>query len=168
MIKVYDNGILIFNGKNYHCSFGKNGFTKNKYEGDKMTPMGIFLLGDLYIRRDKINNIKTDFKIINIKKNMVWCDAPTKKKYNTLISSYNNQRESLYRNDNLYDIILVIKYNMNPVIPYKGSAIFIHNINKKYEPTNGCIALKASDLLNILSDLKPSDKINITTAKNIN
>jgi L,D-peptidoglycan transpeptidase YkuD (ErfK/YbiS/YcfS/YnhG family) len=69
--------------------------------------------------------------------------------------------EKLYRKDNIYDIIVVIDYNLNPIKKNKGSAIFIHIARKNYEPTKGCIALKKSDLLFILKNCKKNTKIKI-------
>ncbi len=161
MIIVNKKGILIYNNKSYKFSYGKNGFTKNKIEGDKKTPKGIFLLGKLFVRTDKIKNLKTNFIINSITKTMTWLDDPNNKNYNTLINTNSNQTEKLYRNDNLYDLILVIEYNSNPVVPYKGSAIFIHIMEKNYKPTKGCLALKKEDFIEILSTLNPNDKIKI-------
>ena len=162
MIIVKKNNILSFKNKNYKCALGKNGLTNNKTEGDKKTPTGVFSIGELYIRADKIKNLKTSLTVIKITKNMAWCDDPTKKSYNKLIKTSKEHKESLYRNDDLYDILLVIKYNMNPIIPYKGSAIFLHNAKNNYEKTNGCIALKLKDLKEIIKNLSPNEKITIT------
>ena len=161
MIIVKKKGILIYNNKSYKFSYGKNGFTKNKIEGDKKTLKGIFLLGKLFVRTDKIKNLKTNFIINSITKTMTWLDDPNNKNYNTLINTNSNQTEKLYRNDNVYDLILVIEYNSNPVVPYKGSAIFIHIMEKNYKPTKGCLALKKEDFIEILSTLNPNDKIKI-------
>ena len=161
MIEINKNGILTYNNKSYKCTYGENGFTKNKTEGDKKTPKGIFSLGKLYVRKDKIKNLKTNFHINNIQKSMIWSDNPKSKYYNSLINTNVNQTEKLHRKDNLYDLILVIKYNTDPVVPYKGSAIFIHIMEKNYKPTKGCIALKLQDFIEILSTLMPNDKIKI-------
>ncbi len=67
----------------------------------------------------------------------------------------------MYRNDNIYDLILVINYNVNPTIPLKGSAIFIHVTTANYIPTAGCIALKIDDFKEILTTLNPSEKVKI-------
>ena len=162
MIIVKRNQTLHFHNKIYRCAFGLKGLTNNKTEGDKMTPIGTFNIGNLYVRTDKIKNLKANLKINSINKNMAWCDNPKSKHYNKLITTSKPHTESLYRNDNIYDIVLVIQYNVNPIIPYKGSAIFIHNSKKNYEATNGCIALETSDLSEIIKKLKPSDKITIT------
>jgi L,D-peptidoglycan transpeptidase YkuD (ErfK/YbiS/YcfS/YnhG family) len=93
---------------------------------------------------------------------MSWCDDPTSKHYNKQIilpSKYGH--EKLYRNDNLYDLILVINYNTDPVIKNKGSAIFIHVAKEKYQPTKGCVALKKQDLILLTSIIKKNTKIKL-------
>jgi len=92
---------------------------------------------------------------------MAWSDDSNKSNYNNLIKTKNKHKESLYRDDNLYDLILVINYNMNPVLPNKGSAIFLHISSDDYKPTEGCIAIAVNDFIEILKTLKPDDKINI-------
>tara|TARA_B100000686_G_scaffold195220_1_gene202121 strand:- start:11093 stop:11590 length:498 start_codon:yes stop_codon:yes gene_type:complete len=161
MIIINKKGTLNYNNKLYKCTYGKNGFTKNKTEGDKKTPEGIFSLGKLFVRTDKIKKLKTNFHINSINKKMTWLDDPTNKNYNTLINTNGSQSEKLHRKDNLYDIILIIKYNTNPVIPYKGSAIFMHIMDNNHKPTKGCIGLKINDFMEILSTLKINDKIKI-------
>ena len=111
MIIVNKNGTLIHNKKLYKCSLGKKGITKNKKEGDKKTPSGIFSLGKVFYRKDRIQNLKTKLNKTFIKKNMAWCDDPLKKTYNKLIFTKDKSKEKLYRKDHLYDIIIVIKYN---------------------------------------------------------
>ena len=161
MILVNKNGFLNYKKKFYKCTLGKNGLNKNKIEGDKSTPIGIFSFGKLYIRTDKIKVIKTNFKYINITKTMAWSDNPKSKNYNKLTNIQYDQTEKMYRKDNLYDLLLVINYNMHPITPFKGSAIFIHIAKNNYSPTTGCIGLKIDDFKEILYTLKPSDKIKI-------
>ena len=67
----------------------------------------------------------------------------------------------LYRKENIYDIILVLNYNMFPIIKNKGSAIFIHIAKKNYKKTKGCIALKKVQLLKIIRELKKDSKVKI-------
>ncbi len=161
MIIVNKNGTLMHNKKLYKCALGKNGISKNKIEGDKKTPAGIFSLGNVFYRKDKIKNLKTKLKKIIIKKNMAWCDDPKNKLYNKLIFTANKSKEKLFRKDNLYNIIIVINYNMRPVRKNKGSAIFIHLARRNYSSTMGCIGLKKKDLLEILKSLKKNTKIKI-------
>ena len=161
MILVNKDKILCFEKKKYRCSVGLNGFTKNKIEGDKKTPIGKYSFGKLFVRTDKIKNLNTKFKYIPIRKDMAWSDDSNKSNYNNLIKTKNKHKESLYRDDNLYDLILVINYNMNPVLPNKGSAIFLHISSDDYRPTEGCVAIAVNDFIEILKTLKPDDKINI-------
>ena len=97
---------------------------------------------------------------------MGWCDDPVSKNYNKLIkipSEYNY--EKLYKKDNVYDIILVLNYNMNPVVKNKGSAIFIHVTKANYKKTEGCVAIKKVHLLKIIKELKDNTKIKIENQK---
>ena len=161
MIIVNKNGTLIHNKKRYKCALGKNGIAKRKKEGDKKTPAGLFSLGKVYYRKDKIRNLKTKLKKIVIKKKMAWCDDPNNKFYNKLTFTNDKSKEKLYRKDNLYNIIVVINYNIKPIIKNKGSAIFIHLARKNYSGTMGCIGLKKKDLLDILKTVKKLTKIKI-------
>lgn len=93
---------------------------------------------------------------------MGWCDDPKSKKYNKLISfPYEFKSEKLFRKDNIYDVILVLDYNMNPVIKNKGSAIFIHVAKRNYQNTKGCIAIKKNKLLEILKVIKRNTRVKI-------
>ena len=163
MIIVNKNGTLMHNKKLYKCALGKHGITKNKKEGDKKTPAGVFSLGKVFYRKDKIKNLKTKLKKVIIKKNMAWCDDSENKSYNKLIFTNNKSKEKLYRKDNLYNVIIVINYNIRPIKKNKGSAIFIHLARKNYTGTMGCISLKKKDLIEILKTLKKNTKIKILT-----
>ena len=151
----------------FKCCIGKKGSTSNKKEGDKKSPKGTFQIENLYFREDRIKKPLTLLKCIKIKKDMGWCDdIRFSKKYNKLIKlpfSYNY--EKLYRRENIYDIILVLNFNMNPVIKNKGSAIFIHIAKKNYKKTKGCVALKKIHLLKILRELKKNTKVTIGNQK---
>ena len=162
MIIVKRSENLLFKDLKFRCSLGKNGVTKNKVEGDKCTPSGIYKLKQVFYRADRIKKITTNLKKIKIKKNMGWCDDSSSKKYNHLIKIPNKfSHEKLYRKDHIYDIIVVLNYNMNPVIKKKGSAIFVHIAKKNYSKTLGCIGLKKNNLLEILNKVKKNNKIKI-------
>ena len=146
----------------FKCCVGKNGISKQKKEGDKKTPKGIFMLDCLYYRKDRLKKPKTNLKCIEIKKNMGWCDdVNNPKKYNKLIKIDKSiKSEKLKRTDYKYDLLLPIKYNFkNPVIGL-GSCIFIH-LTKNYQPTAGCIALQKKDFLIMLKLIKKKTKIKI-------
>ena len=144
----------------FKCCIGKNGLKKNKIEGDKCTPKGIFKLGTLYYRKDRVKKPITSLNIKSIKRNMGWCNDLKSKKYNreiTFPSTYS--AEKLYLKKNIYDVFINIKYNYFPTIKGKGSAIFLHLCDKKYNPTKGCIALKKNDFFKILPLINKKTKI---------
>ena len=146
----------------FKCCIGKNGLTNNKKEGDKKTPKGIFEIGKLYFRRDRIKKPLTLLKCIEIKNSMGWCnDIRFPKKYNKLFKIEKKiKHEKLKRKDFKYNLLVPIKYNFKKPIAGLGSCIFIH-LTKNYKPTAGCIALKEKDLLIMLKLLKKKSKIKI-------
>ena len=162
MIIVKKSGYLQYKNLKFRCALGKAGIKKKEKEGDNVTPKGIFKITSMYYRPDKIKNIITAVKKIKIKKNIGWCDDPNSHFYNQQISLPNKfGHEKLYRNDSLYDLILVLNYNVNPIIKNKGSAIFIHVAKKNYKRTKGCIALKKKHLIELISKIKKNTKIKI-------
>jgi len=162
MIIVKESGYLTYKNFKFRCALGKGGIGKKAKEGDSITPIGIFKLVKVFYREDKIKNIKTSLKKIKIKKNLGWCDDPKSKFYNKLIKLPSKIRyEKLYRDDRLYDLIIILDYNLNPIIKNKGSAIFIHIASKSFKKTQGCIALNKKDLIYLLSIIKKSTKIKI-------
>ena len=153
---------LLYKGYKLKCSIGKSGLTFSKKEGDLATPKGLFKLGSLYYRKDRIKSFKSKIKKSIIKKKMGWCDDIRSKKYNQEISfPFKFGAEKLYRKDNIYDIFINIKYNHFPILKGKGSAIFLHLTNKKYIPTSGCIAIQKRDFIKILPLINRKTKIRI-------
>jgi L,D-peptidoglycan transpeptidase YkuD (ErfK/YbiS/YcfS/YnhG family) len=161
LINLKNKDTLEFDEFKFKCSIGKNGLKKNKIEGDKCSPIGVFDLGLLYYRPDRVSKPETLLKTKIIKKNTAWCDDPSSKFYNReiKINKFINH-EKLYRKDHIYDIILVTKYNYKKVVPGLGSAIFIH-LTKNYKPTAGCIALKKKDFLILLKVLNKKNKLKL-------
>ena len=162
MIIVKKTGYLKYKNLKFRCALGKAGIKNKEKEGDNITPQGIFKITKIYYRPDKIKKIKTFVTPIKIKKNMGWCDDSKSNYYNKQIKLPNKfGYERLHRNDNLYDIILVLDYNTNPTVRGKGSAIFIHVSKNSYKKTKGCIALKKKHLLKLIPLIKKNTKIKI-------
>jgi L,D-peptidoglycan transpeptidase YkuD (ErfK/YbiS/YcfS/YnhG family) len=162
MIIINKSGYLKYKKLKFKCALGKAGIGKKKREGDNVTPAGTFKIVKIYYRRDRVKKISSKLRLIEITKNMGWCDDPNSKNYNKLInlpSKYSH--EKLFKKNNIYNVIVVLNYNMKPVIKNKGSAIFIHIAKKNYPPTQGCIALKKNDLLKLLSKISKNIKIKI-------
>jgi L,D-peptidoglycan transpeptidase YkuD (ErfK/YbiS/YcfS/YnhG family) len=164
MIIINKSGYLKYKKFKFKCALGKAGIGKKGMEGDNITPEGVFRIVRIYYRKDRLKKLSSKFTLIEITKSMGWCDDPKSKKYNQPIrlpTKYSH--EILYRRDNIYDLIIVLNYNMKPVIKNKGSAIFIHIAKKNYKKTLGCIALKKEDLIQILQMIKSKTKIKIST-----
>ena len=157
---VVKKHLLLYKDYKLKCSIGKSGLTLSKKEGDLATPKGLFELGLLYYRSDRIKSLKCKIKKRVIKKNMGWCDDIRSKNYNQEIYfPFKYKAEKLYRRDKIYDIFIDIKYNRSPVINGNGSAIFLHLSDKKYRPTRGCIAIQKKDFLEILPLINHTTKI---------
>ena len=162
MIIVKKSGYLNYKNFKFRCALGKNGIKKKVKEGDFITPKGKYKLIKIYYRADRIKKINSPLKKIKLKKNMGWCDDVNSKYYNKQIKINDKiSHEKLYRNDNVYDIIVVLNYNLNPIIKGKGSAIFLHVAKKNYSKTQGCIALKRNELLNLVSKIRKNTQIKI-------
>ena len=146
----------------FKCCIGKKGLTFYKKEGDNKTPRGLFRIGNLYYRKDRIAKPDTKLTSIKIKRNLGWCDDINyRKEYNNLIKiPFKGKYEKLYRSDHKYDFLIPIKYNFKKKVIGLGSCIFLHLTNN-YQPTAGCIALKKKDFLIMVKLLSRNTKINI-------
>ena len=162
---IINKKYLTFNDYRAKCSIGKRGIGIKKKEGDLITPEGKYKIKYILYRKDRVK-IQTKIKKIIITRKMGWCDDPNSKQYNKLIklpSAY--KHEKLYKKENIYDIVIVLNYNMNPIVKNRGSAIFIHVAKKKYEKTEGCVAIRKTLLLKITKDLKKYTKVLIEGQK---
>ena len=156
------NKKLIIDNYKVKCAIGKRGIKTKKKEGDLATPRGKFKINYILYRKDRIFKLSSKIKKTVIRKNMGWCDDPRSKQYNKPIKfPFNKSAEKLYRKDNTYDIILVLNYNLNPTYKNKGSAIFLHISKKNYKSTEGCIAVKKSDLKIIIKKINKKSVVNI-------
>ena len=163
---LINNKLLNFNNYKAKCVVGKRGIGNKRKEGDLITPKGKYKIKYILYRKDRIKKIQSKIRKIAIRKNMGWCDDPKSKNYNKLIKLPSEfSHEKLYKKENIYDIILVLNYNMKPVIKNKGSAIFIHVAKKKFKKTEGCIALNKDFLLKFLKELKINTEIRIANQK---
>ena len=161
LIKLKNKDTLIIDDFKLKCCIGKRGVKSKKKEGDLTTPRGVFKLGPVYYRNDRVPKPVTKLKCYKIKKNMGWCNDVNSKYYNRkIIIKKKIKHEKMFRKDYKYDYVILINYNyQNPIIN-KGSAIFLHLTNN-YKPTLGCIALKKKDLLILLKIVKRNTKIKI-------
>ena len=156
---------LTLNNYKAKCAVGKRGIGRKKREGDLITPKGKYKVKYILYRKDRVK-IKSKIKKIIIKKNLGWCDDVNSKQYNKLINlPFEHKYEKLHKKENVYDIIIVLNYNMSPIVKNKGSAIFIHVAKKNYEKTEGCIAIKKAHLLQIIKNLNRNTVVTIGNQK---
>ena len=145
------------------CAIGPAGIGSKRKEGDGITPSGIFPLREVFYRADRIAMPVTILPLWKTEPDDGWCDAPEDQNYNRLVKlPYAASAETLWRADSLYDIVVVIGFNDDPVYAGKGSAIFLHLAKPDFSPTAGCVALTEADLRAALEQLQPGDKIKIT------
>ena len=160
-IIIIEKDTLLYDEFKFKCSIGKNGKTSKKIEGDNKTPKGLYALGPLYYRKNRLPKLSTKLKKIEIMKNFGWCDDVKSKFYNKPIKTNINVRhEKLYRNDKKYDLLIPIEYNSKRPKKNKGSAIFLH-LTSNYKKTQGCVAIKEKDMLILLNLINKKTKIKI-------
>ena len=160
-IIIIEKDTLLYDEFKFKCSIGKNGKTSKKIEGDNKTPKGLYALGPLYYRKDRLPELSTKLKKIEIMKNFGWCDDVKSKFYNKPIKTNINVRhEKLYRNDKKYDLLIPIEYNSKKPKKNKGSAIFLH-LTSNYKKTQGCVAIKEKDMLILVKLINNKTKIKI-------
>jgi len=126
------------------------------------TPRGKFSFVSVFYRKDRVKIRKCVLKKVAIKKNMGWCDDIKSDDYNKAVKLPSKfGAEKLYLKKNIYDVVLVIKYNIKPTITKKGSAIFLHIATKNYSPTKGCLAISKKHMMLLLNLLNKKTKIHI-------
>ena len=159
---IYGNGKLSWPGGEARAVCGLAGVKADKREGDHASPAGTFPLLYGFYRPDRMAWPKTDLPMTGLRPNFGWCDAPDDPHYNALVTlPYMSSAELLWRDDELYDLIVVIGYNTDPVVPGKGSAIFLHVARPDFSGTEGCIAVARETLTKVLGLIGPGSKITI-------
>lgn len=155
-------GTLQFGWRRMACALGRAGRRVRKREGDGASPVGAWTVRNVYYRPDRIARPTVRLPLQIITQQHGWCDAPGDRNYNRPIRHpYRASAEHLWRQDGLYDIIVVLGCNDRPVIRGRGSAIFLHCARAGYEPTQGCIAIARPDLAKLLAVLAPHTKLRI-------
>lgn len=150
----------------YDCALGRSGVTADKQEGDGATPLGQFTLRRVLFRADRLNAPTTALPTTPIKPNDGWCDAAADPLYNQPVEHpYPASAEHLWRDDNRYNLIIVVGHNDEPIVPGAGSAIFLHVAAEDFRPTEGCVALREEDVLAVLAQCTMDSTIEIQTPK---
>jgi L,D-peptidoglycan transpeptidase YkuD (ErfK/YbiS/YcfS/YnhG family) len=162
---VAENGFrarLLWPGGTLPCLVGRGGIRADKREGDGATPAGLFPLRRVLWRADRLPPPATALAVQPIRRSDGWCDDPADAAYNRPVTlPYPARHERLWRDDRLYDVIVVLGHNDDPVVAGAGSAVFLHLAAADRRPTAGCIALALPDLLGLLAFCRPGDALRI-------
>lgn len=157
---VDKSGFAQWGARRMRCALGRTGISTQKREGDGATPAGAFPLRRVFYRADREPRPRTALGCQPIAPSDGWCDAPADSAYNRLVVlPYPASAETLWRDDRLYDLMVVLGYNDAPVIPGQGSAIFLHLATADFAPTAGCVALARDDLLTVLRAARPGTHV---------
>ena len=155
-------GVLDWGAGARRCAVGRAGIAQKTEEGDGVTPLGRFAVRRVLYRADRLSRPKTALQVRMIMPGDGWCDAPSDRRYNQPVTlPYDASAEKMWREDSLYDVVAVLGFNDAPVVPGKGSALFLHVARADYAPTQGCVALALPDLLAALAQLAPGDAVEI-------
>ncbi|MGB0681342.1 MAG: L,D-transpeptidase family protein [Magnetovibrionaceae bacterium] len=157
---VSPDGRVTANGQSYACALGRGGIGQKEREGDGITPLGCYPLREVFFRPDRLEKPATGLPVRGLQAADGWCDDPGHPAYNKRISKpFSASHEDLWREDHLYDLIVVVGFNDDPIVPAAGSAIFIHLARPDFSPTEGCVALRRVDLLALLGLLDPTSRL---------
>jgi L,D-peptidoglycan transpeptidase YkuD (ErfK/YbiS/YcfS/YnhG family) len=144
----------------FRCALGKGGLKRNKREGDGATPIGAWPMRRLLYRADRMTAPATRLPSAPIAPQDGWCDDPADPAYNRPVRlPFGGRHERLWREDEIYDLLVVLGHNDDPVVAGLGSAIFLHVARGDYRPTEGCVALVHADLARVLVEAAPGDRV---------
>lgn len=156
MFNIYEHSV--------RCSLGKGGVRPagEKREGDGASPLGIWPIRYVFYRPDRLFPPETALNVVPLSPDDGWCDDPSSPFYNQHVKlPFAPSHEKLWRDDHVYDLIVVLGHNDDPPVSGMGSAIFAHLARPDYSGTEGCVAMKLEDMQAFLRVAKPGDAIEI-------
>lgn len=162
---VLSDGTATWGGLSFPCTLGRSGVTTTKTEGDGATPAGRFLIRRGLYRADRLDRPASPLPFTTISETDGWCDAPSDPAYNRPVTlPFAASHEVMWRDDHLYDVVVVLGHNDDPPQPGAGSAIFLHVAAPDYAATEGCVALSQSDLLKVLATADTNSAVRVAAA----
>lgn len=159
-------GILRAGGLSIPVALGRSGIAADKREGDGRTPAGRWRILALLYRPDHGPRPVSRLPARTIRPDDGWCDDRADRRYNRPVTlplggARKVSHEKMWRDDTLYDLVLVIDHNQRPRIAGRGSAVFVHLARPGFKPTEGCVALRRADMKRLLARLRPGAVIDI-------
>lgn len=151
-IEVFADGRVTFGDRTYSANLGRGGIVEDKVEGDGGTPAGIWPLRRILYRPDRLAAPTTGLPVAPIGRHDGWCDDPRDPSYNRPVTlPFIASHEVMWRDDHLYDVVVVVGHNDDPPEAGRGSAIFLHLKRHDGGATAGCVAFTLPDLLEVLA-----------------
>ncbi|MDJ0930469.1 MAG: L,D-transpeptidase family protein [Breoghania sp.] len=155
-------GRLIFGPLSVACALGRTGISHEKREGDGATPSGRYRLLQVLYRADRIQRPITRLPVCALKPHDGWCDDPRHGRYNRPVRlPFSASHERLWREDHLYDVVVILDHNQKPRSLGGGSAVFCHLARPGYLPTEGCVAVSLADMCRLLAMADKTTAIHI-------
>lgn len=141
-------------------ALGRSGTKASKREGDGATPIGVWRVCSALYRADRLVRPRTALPLRPIRRNDGWCDATGDRNYNRPVHlPYPVSAEAIWREDHLYDLVVVLDHNRRPRVQGGGSAIFMHCARDGLKPTEGCIAMRRGHLVRLLARVRRGTRI---------
>ncbi len=162
------DGQMAWDGRQVRCALGKAGViaAADKREGDNKSPLGLWPIRRVLYRPGVYpNGPVTSLPTQPIASDDGWCDAPGDPAYNQPVKlPYPASAERLWRDDAVYDLVVILGHNDDPPAAGLGSAIFLHLARDGYPGTEGCVALARENVEALLAAAKPGDAVEIVEA----
>ncbi len=159
--------LAVWNGRDMRCAVGRGGIVMPdaKNEGDGATPAGRWAMREIIYRPDRIQLPQVKLPSRAMTPDDGWCENPADAQYNKPVKHpYAIAVDEMWRQDHIYDIVVPLGYNDGPIIPGKGSAIFLHLARPDFSPSAGCVTLAQEDFLTILREADASSAVEISLA----
>jgi L,D-peptidoglycan transpeptidase YkuD (ErfK/YbiS/YcfS/YnhG family) len=159
---AWPDGSFDLNGELARCAVGRKGviLARDKREGDGCSPAGAWAMRRLLYRPDRLARPNTDLPAFPLEPDDGWCDWSADKAYNRPVKlPYPARAEVMWREDHVYDLVVVLAYNDEPVRKDRGSAIFLHLARPDFAPTEGCVALARAHMDKLLSQAGPGSAL---------
>ncbi len=156
------DGIFSYPEHRVRCALGKGGLiaAADKREGDGASPVGIWPIRYVFYRPDRVEAPETALPVVAMAPDDGWCDDASSPDYNRHVKlPFAPSHETLWRDDHVYDVVVVLGHNDDPPVARMGSAIFAHIARLDYSGTEGCVAMAMDDMLDFLRAAKPGDAV---------
>jgi L,D-peptidoglycan transpeptidase YkuD (ErfK/YbiS/YcfS/YnhG family) len=146
-------------GRPYSARVGRNGLRVDRREGDGTTPIGTFPIGATMYGNSPNPGVR--FRYVRLRCGDWWVEDPRSPAYNTfqrlrcgVRPPFEVTTPDMSKDRLAYAHLAVVEFNMHPVVPGRGSGIFVHV--QTGGPTNGCVSLPRASLVRVLRWLSPA------------